>query len=248
MVPANKKLPLAIEIEINSDCNLSCSYCPNAKNSRVEKGQMTKEVFELLMKQLNKYSYSGRISYHFYGEPLLSPNLNEFIALTKFYLPNAKAVLFSNGTLLNDDKIQQLQKSGLDQLIITEQHQAPLTHLSHIKRDGPKTLDNKVHLSSFKNLQFTNRGGLVKVGSKIENSLNLPCYIPFSAMVITLSGLVVACYEDYFQKHIMGDIKKSDILDIWHSEKYTYFRNELKAGHRHLFEVCKTCNNKNILL
>jgi radical SAM protein with 4Fe4S-binding SPASM domain len=149
---------------------------------------------------------------------------------------------------LDDQKIQQLQKAGLDQFIITEQHQAPLTQLNHIKRDGPKTIDTKVHLSSFKNLQFTNRGGLVKVGSKMESSLNFPCFIPYFVMVITLSGLVVACYEDYFQKHVMGDIKKSDILDIWLSEKYTHFRNELKAGNRHLFEVCKNCNNKNILL
>lgn len=51
------KLPLAIEIEINSDCNLSCAYCPNSKSERVEKGHMKPEVFETLMKQLQSHRY-----------------------------------------------------------------------------------------------------------------------------------------------------------------------------------------------
>ena len=99
------KFPLAVEIEINSDCNMACPYCPNSKAERVEKGRMEKSLFIEILNQLKSIEYNGRISYHFYNEPTLSPDLEEFVSLTKEYLPNARIDLFSNATLLDKNKI-----------------------------------------------------------------------------------------------------------------------------------------------
>lgn len=243
-----EKLPLAIEIEINSDCNLSCAYCPNAKSERAEKGMMSRALFEEIMKQLEKYDYSGRISYHFYNEPTLSPDLNYFVGLTKKYLPKAKSILYSNGTLLNKEKIDQLYADGLHRFIITEHHQAKLHNLDFISEDKSLYTANRFKFSSYKELPMTNRGGAVKAGVRISEPLKTPCFIPRCVLVVTVKGNVLACYEDYFQSHVMGNVTETDIFDIWNSEKYTYFRNELKAGNRHKFEVCKTCNNQLIIV
>ena len=244
----NEKLPLAIEIEINSDCNLSCAYCPNAKAKRVEKGLMSPTLFENIMLQLQKHNYAGRISYHFYNEPTLSPDLNRFVAMTKKYIPKAKTVLYSNGTSLTKNKIDQLYSDGLDRFIITEHHQAKLHNLDFISEDKSLYTANRFKFSNFKELPMTNRGGAVKAGVKITEPLKTPCFVPRCVLVITVLGNVVACYEDYFQSHIMGNIAEKDIIEIWNSEKYTNFRNELKVGNRYKFEVCKTCNNQLIIV
>lgn len=245
---SSENLPLAIEIEINSDCNLSCAYCPNAKHSRIEKGLMAPELFEIIMRQLQKHDYSGRISYHFYNEPTLSPNLNLFVSMTTKYLPKAKSVLYSNGTALTKDKIDELYASGLNRFIITEHHQAELPNLDFISHDKSLYTANRFKFSNFKELPMTNRGGAVKAGARISAPLQTPCFIPRCVLVISVKGNVIACYEDYFQSHAMGNVADQDILQIWNSEKYTNFRNELKQGNRHKFEVCKTCNNQLIIV
>lgn len=243
-----EKLPLAIEIEINSDCNLSCAYCPNAKSERIEKGLMAPKLFENIMLQLHKEDYAGRISYHFYNEPTLSPNLNTFVTMTKKYLPKAKSVLYSNGTGLDKAKIDQLYKDGLDRFIITEHHQAKLHNLDFISDDKSLYTANRFKFSNFKELPMTNRGGAVKAGARISEPLKTPCFIPRCVLVITVKGNVVSCYEDYFQTHIMGNVLEQDIIEIWNSEKYQNFRNELKEGNRYKFDVCKTCNNQMIIV
>lgn len=241
-------LPLAIEIEINSECNLSCAYCPNAKSERKEKGQMSSELFENILHQLQKQDYAGRISYHFYNEPTLSPNLNLFVAMTKKYLPKAKNVLYTNGTGLNKSKVDQLYGDGLDRFIITEHHQAKLQNLNFVLKEKDLYPTNAFKFSNFKEIPMTNRGGAVKAGARISEPLKTPCFIPRCVLVITVKGNVVACYEDYFQAHVMGNVAEQSIYEIWNSEKYTYFRNELKAGNRYKFDVCKTCNNNLIIV
>ncbi|MGZ3724409.1 MAG: radical SAM/SPASM domain-containing protein [Pseudobdellovibrio sp.] len=244
-----EKLPLAIEIEINSDCNLSCAYCPNSKAERVEKGHMSPIVFETLMKQLQKHNFGGRISFHFYNEPTLSPNLDKFVQMSKSYLPNARTVLYTNGTQLNEQRVAELHSIGLDRFNVTEHHQVKLENLNYmIQEDGYRKMDDKFKFSTFKMIPMTNRGGVVKAGKRLTETLNTPCFIPRCVLVVSLQGNVIACYEDYFQKHVMGNILKQDIMDIWMSEKYTHFREELKKGNRALFEVCKTCNNQMIIV
>ena len=65
---------MGIEIEINHDCNRACAYCPNSSLKRKNQGQMSERLFLRLLGQLKEIGYRGRISYHFYNEPLLSPN------------------------------------------------------------------------------------------------------------------------------------------------------------------------------
>lgn len=245
----NNRLPLAIEIEINSNCDLTCTYCPNAESKRIETGFMSPAQYEHIMKDLQKYNYSGRISYHFYNEPTLSPHLNDFVSMTKKYLPYARPVLFTNGLSLNAEKINRLSEAGIENFIITEQMKTDLSSIDGALLEVSKDVKSKVQKKSFKKLRFTNRGGLLgNIGGKTDLPLKIPCFIPRSLMVITVKGNIIPCYEDFFQKHIMGNIFEQSIMDIWTSQKYIDFRNELKTGNRALFEVCRDCNNSLIIV
>ncbi len=243
-----QKLPLAIEIEINSDCNLTCSYCPNSKARRIETGHMPVELFEKIMIQLSEANYVGRISYHFYNEPTLSPNLALFVKMTRKYLSESRIVIYTNGLLLTDQKIQDFENMGVNQFIITEHIKTKLSDLNIENYTTKEHTQTRVKFDTYKNINFSNRGGLLQVGEKISQPLTTPCFIPHSVMVLTVKGNVVACYEDFFQKHNMGNINEKNIVDIWNSEKYVDFRNDLKSGYREKYDVCKKCNNKNIFV
>ena len=72
---------------------------------------MDLENFEVILKQLQDMGYRGKMSYHFYGEPLLHPKLNQFIELTKKTLPEVRSEIFSNGVYLTKAKFDSLRKS-----------------------------------------------------------------------------------------------------------------------------------------
>lgn len=81
-----------IYIEITNSCNLNCSFC--SKTNREIKF-MQKEEFEYI---LNEIKEKTKVIYlHVKGEPLLHPNLIEFLNLAEKY--NLQVHITTNGTL-----------------------------------------------------------------------------------------------------------------------------------------------------
>ncbi len=81
-------------LEITNICNLDCVFCP--KNAR-PKRRMTVEEFDFLTDRLRgqiKFLY-----FHLMGEPMLHPNLNDFIRMAK--AKGFTPILTTNGTLLD---------------------------------------------------------------------------------------------------------------------------------------------------
>ncbi|MEQ1723605.1 MAG: radical SAM protein, partial [Pseudobdellovibrio sp.] len=130
----------AVEIEINHACNRSCTYCPNSILERKTKGIMSLETYEMVIKNLVDLDFSGRISYDFYNEPMLHPQFTEIVRLTKKILPKSKIHLYSNGTLLTENKFQELVKNGIDKFVIT-QHEQDENKENYIFNDVFKSLD-----------------------------------------------------------------------------------------------------------
>ena len=83
-----------VYIEITNDCNLSCSFC--IKNKRIKK-YMSIGEFKIVLDKLK--GYTEYIYLHILGEPLLHPNINEFIdyASKNFYVN-----ITTNGYLINN--------------------------------------------------------------------------------------------------------------------------------------------------
>lgn len=237
-----------VEIEINENCNMSCSYCPNSTAQRIEKGEMSDDTFEKLLFQLKEAMFSGNISLHFYGEPLLSPNLEARIVRIKEVLCETKIQIYSNGTLLTVKKLGSLISSGMDTIIVTKHSDSYEKHFAFddIYKELDEKLKSHVVYKNWEDIKLTNRGGAVDIKDAVPVP-EAPCYIPEAMLVITLKGNVLPCFEDYFQSQGMGNIHESSILDIWESEKYTKFRKELRLGLRSNYEICKACNRVEVL-
>lgn len=238
----------AIEIEINSECNRKCSYCPNAKQSRIEQGIMSIELFIKILVQLQSINFAGRISFSFYNEPLLARDLDNYASLVKEYLPKTNILLYTNGTLLTQNKIENLIKSGIDYFVVTKHENEENYLFDQVFMNLPETLvKNHIKYQSYQDIHLTNRGGLIPHLDKNFSKSNSPCPIPMHIMTITNKGTIVPCFEDFDQVHAMGNINENTIKEIWNSKKYSIFRKKLLLGLRKDFKVCSGCNRTEVL-
>lgn len=91
-----------IYIEITNSCNLNCSFC-----SKVEKPKrmMTIEEFGHILSEIK--TYTDNIYLHVKGEPLLHPNLIEFLHIAEEF--DIKVNITTNGVLF-PKKVEELVK------------------------------------------------------------------------------------------------------------------------------------------
>jgi radical SAM protein with 4Fe4S-binding SPASM domain len=73
-----------------------------------------------------------------------------------------------------------------------------------------------------------------------KNSLRNSCFRLWMNPVITWDGKVLPCCFDKDADHIMGDLKESSLLEIWHGEKFKAFRNSVLKERRNI-EICHNC-------
>lgn len=237
-----------IDIEINHACNRTCWYCPNDSTARSEKGEMSEELFSRIIAQLKEINYKGKICFHFYNEPLLCTKLDSFTALSKKLLPDCKIELVTNGTLLSLERFLKLSELGVDIFTITKHHGIDQLPVELFSNDIEKDLQNKINLKNHSQLYYSNRAGLVPSLSEGKLlPLKRPCFIPSCMLVVTVKGNILACYEDYEQKSEMGNINTSTLKEIWNSENYANFREDLKKGHRTIYKLCQSCDNTKMI-
>jgi len=78
--------------------------------------------------------------------------------------------------------------------------------------------------------------GSFKRKKKIRNG----CWRAFSGAVITVDGEVLPCSYDKNGEFSFGNINKQPLVEIWHNEKATRFRQQLLTD-RKVFAICRNC-------
>lgn len=223
-----------VEVEVNTNCNRRCGYCPNGVLEPQSAPQlMTDAVFTQLLSHLQQLNFSGRISYHFYNEPLLRDDLEALINQTRQQIPAAHPVLYTNGDFLSEERYLSLRESGLEFIVISS-HGGQ----EYPQRAGQIVLDPK-------KLPLSNRGGIIpNIQHAAKQAVNKPCYAPDEMLIITVCGDVLLCYEDASKKYVMGNIMEQSIESIWMSDPFVTLRTLLKKGRREkATDICRVCNN-----
>lgn len=82
-----------VNIEISNICNLQCSFCPEVIRT---KRMMPVELFEKIILQLK--GLTEQVCFHLMGEPLVHPQLAEFVEICHQH--QMPVFLVSNGVLL----------------------------------------------------------------------------------------------------------------------------------------------------
>ncbi len=98
-----------VYIEITNICNLSCDFCPKTNRP---KQFMGKSLFEEILHKLK--GYCEYLFFHVMGEPLLHPDLDNFLDLCLKY--NYKVNITTNGTLIEKVSDTIIPKPALRQI------------------------------------------------------------------------------------------------------------------------------------
>ena len=95
-----------IYLEITNNCNLSCDFC--IKNDRKNK-ILSFDEFKIIIDKVK--NYTNYLYFHVLGEPLIHPNINEFIDYTKSN--NMNVNITTNGYLINNIKTKNIRQLNI---------------------------------------------------------------------------------------------------------------------------------------
>ncbi len=212
---------MSVEFETHAYCNRTCYFCPNSFLDRRNKTQlMSEKVFFNILNELAAIDFSGQIKMQRYNEPLSNEIIFERVAQTRKALPKANISFHSNGDYVTYEKLERLEKAGLDEIFVSLYPDYE-KHKDTIKQEGYRICNEflkKVKVEAqaqevpghelgryfFKvgalavtvfafNLQDcgNDRGGTLK-----DLSINVrrsPCMSPFSRLYVDWTGEVFPC-------------------------------------------------------
>jgi len=115
-------LPSIIHIETTTKCNLACTICPRTfimKNDvNHDRTGLNKDLsLDQYLKILDQFDSLHVIRLHGFGEPLMNPNLIDFVLAANSL--DIKTEFTTNATLLSLDLAKSLIQSGLSEMTVS---------------------------------------------------------------------------------------------------------------------------------
>lgn len=119
--------PSKLFVEPTTFCNMQCSMCvKQAKESRISEGTMALETFSAL---IPAFPHLESLILTGIGEPLLHPQLEQFITIAKQHMPASGWVGFqTNGHMVDENRALSLIKSGVDRICISIDAATPILY------------------------------------------------------------------------------------------------------------------------
>lgn len=265
--------PKRVEIEMVSDCNLKCVYCPRHFVNTL-KGYIKFDLFEKIINELSSKPETVLVL-HRRGESMLHPRFNDMLNLVSGKFKEVQ--MATNATMLNENKFEAIV-NGLDFLSFSldTPHNFNKTRIpakyEKVEKNILAFLDyNKGRIKTqasmvktektpqedcdlFINI-WTNRVDRVRIyeahsedgnfGSlKNPRTPRKPCVMPIYDMLIYDDGRVARCNHDW-DSDGMGDVNINTIHEIWHNDKY----KELRCQHSNVGNcaitdpICSKCDS-----
>lgn len=227
--------PQTVFIEINRHCNRSCVYCPNVSVPSVE-GFMSSSDFLRILDRLKEIKWRGPVAYHMLSEPMLHPNLCNFIQYT--LAARMIPILFTNGDFLTMEKADFLVKAGLRRCTVSKHKPFTVEYEQRIEsiRARWPHIFRPYKPSDTPNLIFKS-GSYTKMKSRKRSF----CRTSELNMTIRYNGDYGLCHSDPKNLHNFGNAFEIGIMEAWRSPVWKQVRERLLSGHRD-FEICKACD------
>lgn len=112
--------PTMIQIQTINSCNARCLMCPNSKKNNEKIERMPDHLFNKIIDEIIRKTKSCFIYLTLQNEPLMDNKIFEKIKTIK---EKGKKKVFvgiaSNGSLITDKKIKELEESKLDSFIVS---------------------------------------------------------------------------------------------------------------------------------
>lgn len=262
--------PKRVELELVSDCNLRCTYCPRHYVNDLT-GYIDFELFKKLIDEIA--SYDDRVLVlHRRGESLMHP---KFVEICEYVKGKFKEIqIATNGTLLNKKRsLAMIDALTFVSFSIDHPENFDLTRLpakySSVEENILKFLSlnqGKIktqvsmvqtdetpieYVAEFKKIwdgkvdriRVYEEHSKEGVFGSIENASRdrKPCMMPQYEVLVYCDGNVGRCNHDW-DGPPMGNVVNETLFSVWHSEKYADLRRQ------HLEQiitdpVCSKCDS-----
>jgi len=252
--------------EVRTRCNGTCSFCAaSIQNEIREDISMPIELYKKVINELKTLKFSGRIAYHVNNDPLIFPQLSEFVEYARQNLPNAWIQILTNGKALTLKNAENLLKAGINELSINLYNDDFFAELPKSIQDindnlipkfykseqiktghGPDGSKNIFRFNVFRRKVsdiLTSRAGTSpnkKEKSKMPRGF---CEYPFTQFNITADGTVSKCCADFYFSDPMGNVNNKSVMEIWKGEKFNNVRRTLLQGKREDITTCRECDS-----
>lgn len=111
------KFPSSVQPEIINACNANCIMCPHSRIKR-EIGEMDFGLYKKIIDECSKGKPKAILPF-LNGEPLLNPQLINYIRYAKEKNKKSEIAIFTNASLLNEKMSLEILNSGLDRMVIS---------------------------------------------------------------------------------------------------------------------------------
>ncbi|MDC7248878.1 MAG: radical SAM protein [Sphaerochaetaceae bacterium] len=270
MIYKAPEFPKRLELELVSDCNLKCTYCPRHYVNELT-GYMDLNLFKKLIDEASEYPETIFVL-HRRGESMLHPQFNEMLNYISGKFKEVQ--MATNATKLTEDKYESIV-NGLDFLsfsLDTPERFNQTRLPANYKRTEEKILKFlkynkgrvKTQASMVKTLDTTeemcqeftdiwkDRVDRVRIyeehssdgnfGSLVNPRENRkPCVMPIYEMLIYDNGIVARCNHDW-DSDGMGDVTHNTLKEVWMNPKYVNLR-EQHLTQRLTDPVCSKCDS-----
>lgn len=264
------EFPQRIELELVSDCNLECVYCPRHYVNDLT-GYIDFALFKRLIDEMSAYP-DMMLVLHRRGESLLHP---QFIECCEYVKGKFKEIqIATNVTPLTEKKAKAIIESlhfisfSIDTPSRFDENRVPAkydavepklmrflelnrgrvrTQVSMVQTEGTRLDDVEFFKEKWKGLVdrvrvYQEHSTDGNFGSiKGGRTPRKPCMMPVYEMLIYCDGKTGRCNHDW-DGPPMGDVTKNTIREIWTNDNYS----DLREQHRTLKitdSVCSKCDS-----
>ena len=244
-----------IEIETINRCNNTCDFCPVSRNQDIRTYlSMSDLLYKKIIDELSDINYKGNIAFHSNNEPLLDKDLPQKILYARKKCPNTFLYFYTNGTLLNKEKVLDFAKSGINKIVVNNYNSKRKLNKNILKIiTDLKEIQNIVYpqivvIIRSPNEILNNRAGDAPNKKKeryfhYQYLQDVSCNLPFRQLIIRPDGKISLCCQDAYGKITLGDVNISSLVDIWYDEPFMEIRRTLTNIGRKGVDLCSTCDS-----
>ena len=229
-----------VVIETTNRCNYAPFHPRCPLHYIKEKKILPLVLIENILKEIGEYNFSGVIYPFNYGEPNIDPRFFHILTLIKKYVPQAKIWIYSNGFMVDDTLLKELDSFGLDRLNFSAYtpEEGKYIHLMILRlRDSVK-----MTLRAYRRYPMDEcMNDKVQWYDNEPLNLNLPCTAPLKFLTINSYGDVGLCCHDWKRIQTFGNVAEKSLVEIIRSDKIIDVFYNLLKGERYRYQLCARC-------